>query len=131
MRLKTVFALAAAVLALGLAAPKPAEASGWHRKGEHSGCERHRTVRGCAYQSRHRHVYHRRSVEDRYAYRYEPRGYYPYYNSGYWKPARMMRKARPHYRLPKYHAAWGHTKCEYRHGMWHNKHHGRHRHHHW
>jgi hypothetical protein len=69
---------------------------------------------------------------DPYAYRYEPRGYYPYYNSGYWKPAHVMRKRkRPYYVHPPYFPAWGYPDRYYRHRAWHAYHHGYIRHNHW
>jgi hypothetical protein len=131
MRFKTMIAMVAAVLALGLASPRSAEAFGWHRAAEPSGWGRMRTIRHWVYHPRHHHVYHTHVATDPYAYRYEPRGYYPYYNSGYWRPAHEMRKKRPHYALPKYYKAWGYPRKNYRHVEWHLKHHGRHRRHHW
>jgi hypothetical protein len=44
---------------------------------------------------------------DRYPYVYDPPRYYPYYNSGYWRPAQEMRKPRPYYQQPPYYPAWG------------------------
>ncbi len=131
MRLKSMIAMVAAVLALALASPKSAEAFGWHRTGEPAGWGRMRTVRHWVYRPRHHHVYHSHVATDPYAYRYEPRGYYPYYNSHYWRPAHEMRKRRPHYALPKYYRAWGHPKRNYRHVEWHMKKYGGHRRGHW
>ena len=38
--------------------------------------------------------------EDPYAYRYEPRGYYPYYRSDYWRPAKyVLYRNRVHYNV--------------------------------
>lgn len=70
---------------------------------------------------------------DPYAYRYEPRGYYPYYNSGYWRPAHEMRRKRARYysRKPRYYKAWGYPKRGYHHRSWHKAHHGGHWHGHW
>jgi hypothetical protein len=72
---------------------------------------------------------------DPYAYRYEPRGYYPYYNSSQWVPAAWLRWrracCRPAPVLPPYYAAWGSPKSGYVHRAWHDRHHGRHWHHHW
>lgn len=127
MRLKSMFAMAAAVLALGLASPRPAEAFGWHRTSEPAGWTRMRTIRHWA---THR-VYHTHVAPDPYAYDYAPRGYYPYYNSGQWRPAREMRRGRPHYALPPYFKAWGYPNRKYRHVEWHLKHYGGHRHHRW
>lgn len=69
-------------------------------------------------------------VEDRYAYRYEPRGYYPYYNSGYWRPAHEVRRRRVLVQ-PPYYQAWGDNRRDYHHRSWHKQHHGRHRLGHW
>jgi hypothetical protein len=131
MRLKSLIAMAAAVLALGLAAPKPAEAFGWHRNGEPAGWGRMRTIRHWVYYPRYHHTYHSHVATDPYAYRYEPRGYYPYYNSHYWRPAQEMKVARPHYKRPTYHKAWGAKKKHYNHVQWHIEKHGGHRRHHW
>ncbi len=105
MRFKKLSALATAVLALGLAAPMPAKASDRHLIG-------------------HRYTIH--SQHDPYAYRYKPNGYYPYYNSGYWRPRHLVKRRRG-FRIPRYHQAWGATKRGYKHRRWHNEHHGRHR----
>jgi hypothetical protein len=45
---------------------------------------------------------------DPYAYYYEAPGYYPYYGSGQWRPAREM-KDRYRYPLvlPEYYSSWG------------------------
>jgi len=131
MRLKSILALVAAIMALGLAAPKPAEAGGLHHASAPSGWGRLQTIRHWVYAPRYRHVYHTHVATDPYAYRYEPRAYYPYYNSGYWRPAHEMRKRRPHFALPPYYKAWGYPKKHYKHREWHAKHHGRHRVGHW
>lgn len=72
---------------------------------------------------------------DRYEYRWEPRGYYPYYNSRYWAPTEALRYrrdcCRPVAALPPYYQAWGHPHRYYNHKRWHREHFGRHRHHHW
>jgi hypothetical protein len=46
---------------------------------------------------------------DPYAYRYQPRVYYPYYGSPYWRPAAEMLLYRERYshELPPYYPAWG------------------------
>lgn len=78
------------------------------------------------------HRYSRLGYGDPYAYRYEPRGYYPYYNSGYWRPAYVMRqRGRARYVHPPYFAAWGYPDPRYHHRAWHAYHHGYIRHHHW
>lgn len=131
MRLKSMIAMATAVLALGLASPRPAEAHGWHRAAEPAGWSRLRAIRHSVHGLRHHRVYHTDIAPDPYAYRYEPRGYYPYYNSGQWRPAREMRRSRPVYALPPYYKAWGYPNAKYRHHEWHSRHHGGHRHHRW
>lgn len=87
------------------------------------------------YYPRYRHVYHRSYYTDPYAYRASPRGYYPYYNSHYWRPTRELRYrrdcCRPVATLPPYYQAWGYPKRHYKHRKWHRHHHGYHRHHHW
>lgn len=101
MRLRAVFAAMIAAVAIVLVAPQPADAGGLFRD---------RAAHG-----------------DPYAYRYEPRGYYPYYNSRYWKPAHVMRKKRRKYhKQAPYYQAWGYPKRHYNHREWHAKHHGRH-----
>lgn len=90
----------------------------------------------------HRHHYHRHKPRkrralsyDRYAYQWEPRGYYPYYNSRHWAPVRKLRYrracCRPNPELPPYYQAWGHPHRYYNHRKWHRKHFGYHRHGHW
>lgn len=105
MRFKKLSALATAVLALGLAAPKPVQAS----------------ERSPVFQ---RYTIH--SQVDPFAYRYEPKGYYPYYNSRYWRPRHLV-KHRRGFRIPRYYKAWGATKRGYKHRRWHKAHHGGHR----
>lgn len=67
---------------------------------------------------------------DPHAYVYEPRGYYPYYNSYYWRPAYEVRRKR-YYALPPYYPAWGYPNPYYRHREWHRRHHGGHHIGHW
>jgi len=131
MRLKSVLTVLIAVVALGLAAPRQASAGGWHRSAEPAGWDRARTVRHWIHFPRYHHVYHTHVATDPYAYRYEPRGYYPYYNAGYWRPAYEMRKRRVHYVLPPYYKAWGYPKRKYHHRAWHYKKYGGHRRGHW
>jgi hypothetical protein len=74
---------------------------------------------------------------DPYAYRYSPRGYYPYYGSGYWAPPRYVReRAHMHYHhwidmKPPYFKAWSYPRKHWDQYGWHDKHHGRIRRHHW
>ena len=68
--------------------------------------------------------YHRQYGPDPYAYFYEPRGWYPYYNSGEWGPRYVKRFKGV---LPPYYAAWGATRRNYHHVAWHRLHYGGHR----
>ncbi|KUO55864.1 MAG: hypothetical protein APF80_13840 [Alphaproteobacteria bacterium BRH_c36] len=118
--LKCALVAASLVAAMAVAAP-PAEAGGlWRDRGE-------RVVTHRVYRPRYRDVY---IYGDPYAYRYMPRGYYPYYNSGYWVPSHVIRKRR-YLRPPPYYKAWGENRRGYRHRQWHYRHHGGHRHGHW
>lgn len=77
--------------------------------------------------------------EDPYAYQYEPRGYYPYYRSDYWRPAGYVRhRSRLHYhvwntRPPNYrfYRSWGYPLKYWPHYKWHAYYHGHHRPWHW
>lgn len=125
MRLKSLLALAAAVAMLGMvAAPQSASAFGWDRPDQPAGWGRERTVRHWVYYPRYRHVYLTHPATDPYAYRYIPRGYYPYYNAHYWRKARIKR-FRGH--QPPYYKAWGSPRRGYRHVEWHRRHYGGHR----
>ena len=124
MRLKSLLALAATVLSLGLAAPQSAEAFGYNRPDQPAGWGRVRTVRHWVYYPRYNNQYLTQYVTDPYAYSYEPRGYYPYYNSGYWGPPRIKRFRGA---LPPYFAAWGAPDRHYRHVEFHNRAYGGHR----
>lgn len=104
MRLKA--ALAALVALVGLAVVA-APAHAWHRKP--AGYGEVRTVTHYGYYPRYNHVYHVHYRTDPYAYRWEKPRYYPYYNSGYWRPAHEVRRQR-YYALPPYHQAWGYPK---------------------
>lgn len=79
------------------------------------------------YKPRFVHVTYR-DYSDRYAYRYEPRGYYPYYNSGQWRPTAELRYRRYCRRqgvvLPPNYGAWGYPVRGYQHRAWHRRHHG-------
>lgn len=68
--------------------------------------------------------YPRGYLDDRYSYFYDPRGYYPYYNSGQWGPPRINRFNGT---LPPYYASWGAWKKRYYHVPWHRQHYGGHR----
>lgn len=94
-----------------------------------------RVVHHHVYRPRHHHVYEVEFTTDRYAYTAEPRGYYPYYNSGYWRPVaelRFRKRCCRHYsELPPYYQAWGYPNRYYRHKDWHWRHHGHIRRGHW
>src|SRR6187401_1394736 len=85
MRLKSILGAMAAIMAFALSSPKPVEASECYRCARPDGFGHTRVVRHHAYYPRYAHAY------ERYDYRYEPRGYYPYYNSGYWVPRSVYR----------------------------------------
>ena len=100
MRWKSFAGTTIAVLLPVIAMPQAASAFGWKRShGHHS---------------------------DPYEYRFESRGYYPYYNSDYWRPAHKVRRRRG-LDTPKYYPAWGAKKRHYQHGEWHAQNHRRHR----
>jgi hypothetical protein len=103
-------ALAAAVAAAGLIGPAPASAGdrgydGYFREPIVDYPLR-RAERGCY--TRHF------DCPDPYAYYYRPRNYYPYYNSGYWRPAYEVPTGRRWYRQPPYGEAWGYGERVYR-----------------
>jgi hypothetical protein len=83
----------------------------------------------------HRH-YRSDFYPDPYAYYASPRRYYPYYNSGHWRPTRELRYrrdcCRPVAALPPYYQAWGYPRRHYyKRTKWHHRHHGyHHRRHH-
>lgn len=64
------------------------------------------------------------ALEQYYSYYYDPRGYYPYYNSGEWGPPIIARFKGP---LPPYYAAWGAPNRRYYHEEWHRRHYRGHR----
>jgi len=96
-------ALAGAVLMAGLAGPTPASAFDRGFDGPFrepiADYPLRRAERGCY--TRHF------MCPDPYAYRYRPRRYYPYYDSGYWRPRREVSKYRVWYRMPPYAEAYG------------------------
>lgn len=103
--LRVALAVAVPFVAAAAAASQSAEAGGLWR-------ERYRSYDAYRY------------GVDPYAYRYVPRGYYPYYNSGYWRPVGQVRKGQ-HGPLPPYYKAWGDNKRYYNHREWQARHHGR------
>lgn len=125
MRLKTFLAVLFAAMSISFTASAPASAFDWDRPDQPRGWDRMRTIRHWVYHPRYRHIYLHRSATDPYQYHYAPRGYYPYYNSMYWRPATKLRRA--HNKLPPYYQAWGARKRGYKHVSWHRRHHGGHR----
>lgn len=131
MRLKAVFTTALALAGLFLATAVPVAADGMKEKSEARGKVRHPHHN---YYARHVHHY----KVDPYAWYYSPRGYYPYYNAGYWGPASYIKWRNrahlnvwntqpPHYR---YYKAWGYPR-DWHNRHWHHKEHGRHHFWHW
>lgn len=131
MRISGLFALAAGALTLVLASPNPASAFDHDRPNPPAGWHHPEFVRHWVYYPRYQHYYLANGSTDPYAYRYQPNGYNPYYNSGYWKPAKCVPLRRAHFKHPKYYQAWGHSKKHYNHAKWHAEHHGEVRHHQW
>lgn len=114
MRIKSLIAAAAALATIGLANPQSAHAFGFDRDRQPDGWGKDRVINHFVYYPRYVHHYH----VDPYAYRYSPRGYYPYYNSGYWRSASQVRarnhKHYHHWNVQgpkfKYHSSWGQPK---------------------
>lgn len=133
MRLKSILAALAAIASIGLAHPDRAGAFGYHRE-QPEGWGQTRAVNHWVYYPRYAHNYN----VDPYAYRYSPRGYYPYYNSRFWRPAHVIRERNhQHYnhwnvQAPRYryHPSWGRPR-HWHHREWHHKHHGYHHGWHW
>lgn len=109
MRIRSLAAMAAAVFMFSLTTAAPSEAFGWRHHGP-AGWDRAQTVRHWIYYPRYHHIYRRHSATDPYGYRWVKPGYYPHYNSGYWRSAREMRKRRRHYPHVPYSQAWGYPK---------------------
>jgi hypothetical protein len=122
MSLRIVSALAAAVAALGLASPNTAQAFDRDRPDVPAGFVGERTVRHWVYYPRYRHYYLTNGQADPFGYQYQPRGYYPYYNSGYWKTPCCVPLKRAHFVHPKYHAGWGANKKHHSHVKMHHAH---------
>src|SRR5690606_29344531 len=77
--------------------------------------------------------FYRSDLYDPYTYRFEPRRWYPYYNSGYWRPTPVLRYRRAccrqtYYPLPPYYQAWGYPRAVYVQKRWKHRHVRRHRH---
>lgn len=128
MRWKRLALTLFAALACGFIGMQSASAADFSREAKPAGWGHERVVKHHVYYPRYHHVYATHVLTDPYAYRYEPRGYYPYYNSGYWRPAGYVK--RPHYVLPRYYPAWGYTR-HWHNKRWHTRHHGHHYPWHW
>ena len=102
MHTRSLMVALAGLLMLTLQGAAPAQADWWPRCG-YPGC-------------------------DPYYYQPSPRGYYPYYNSGEWRPASELRyRYRRQYEFPPYYQAWGYPQADYDHKTWHRYNHGGHR----
>lgn len=126
MRWNCCIAAIAATVLVALGAALPATAGGFERPPEGWGAVR--PITHHVYYPRYAHVYKVHGTTDPFAYRYEPRGYYPYYASHYWKHRSVA--VRPHYARPPHYAAWGYPR-KWEHRKWHHTHHGRHHFWHW
>lgn len=82
MQLKPAIAALGLAIVAGLTMPAPADAGWFHRDRDPD-------------------------APDRYPYVFDPPRYYPYYNSGQWRPASEMRKPRAYNNQPAYYPAWG------------------------
>ncbi len=119
--------VSAALMALGVVSIAAAAEAGHRRL--HSGWGHVQTVVHHGYYPRYHHVYRTHYVTDPYAYRYQPRGYYPSYNSAYWQPAYKVRSRKRYgYAQPAYYQAWGYPVDGYRHTSWRAAYYSRH---HW
>lgn len=124
-------ALMLVTLVWALAFAGAAQAGWGHGKGVHhkyapSGWGHVQPLKRWVYRPRYKLHTH----ADPYRYQYKPRGYYPYYNSGYWRPRHKVLR-RYHFRAPRYYQAWGAPRRHYHHRRWHRRHHGGHKKGHW
>ena len=126
MRTNGLLAIAAAAAALVLSSPQPASAFDRDRPDTPSGWVGVRHIRHWVYYPRYQHYYLSHGQTDPFAYDYEPRGYYPAYNTGYWKPRSQVALHRAHYTAPHYNKAWGANKTHWDQVKWHTEHHGGH-----
>ena len=129
-RLRSLLIALVAISALAAVNPQPAAAFGEHdRHYRPYGWGATRDVHHWAYYPRYRHVYH----VDPYAYRYSPRGYYPWYGSNYWVSSRVARQrkhAHTHHwnaSPPRfvYYPSWSYPR-HWHHSEWHARQHGYH-----
>ncbi len=125
MRIRNILSALAVLFAIVVALPQSASAGFRH---SHDGWDRERVVTHHVSDSRFSRHFYRYGDPDPYHYRHVQPRYYPYYNSGYWVPARCYRyKCRKQYRIPRYYQSWGYPKaCNHRNGCK-RHHHRRHR----
>jgi hypothetical protein len=132
MRLKSLVAAVVAIVGLATLSVGSASADGVDKPRKWSK----------AHHTHHRvhHVRHDRGFKvDPYAWRYSPRGYYPYYGSNYWAKASYVKwRNRAHLNqwntqppYFRYYQSWGYPKKTWNHAKWHAVHHGRHHRWHW
>lgn len=111
--------IALLMAAIGLAVI-PAVAEAGHRRQHHHHHHHHYNHRGWAnvYEPFYHRHYRSDWDYDRYAYFAEKPRYYPYYNSGQWRPTYELRYRRDRYRpyaaLPPYYQAWGYPARHYK-----------------
>ncbi len=125
MRLRSFVAAALALVATVFSLAGTADAFGHRDKPDGWGKTHH--VTHWVYRPRYVHHY----KVDPYAYRYSPRGYYPYYGSNYWKKASYVKwRNRAHLnhwntQPPRfrYYKSWGYPR-KWHHRKWHHRHHG-------
>jgi hypothetical protein len=130
MRIKSLLTALVAAVALMLATPDVSHAGGDGHKPH--GWNKSRHIKHWVYYPRYIHHY----KVDPYAYRYSPRGYYPYYGTSYYAPSGYVKwRKRKHLnawngRAPRYYKSWGYPR-KWHNRKWHRKHHGYHHRWHW
>lgn len=125
MRLLNGFVVIA--LAVALMGATAGQTQAFDRFGRHAH-ESHghvRVIERRVYRPRYRYRLH--TPEDPHRYRYEPRGYYPYYGSHYWRPRHEVRRKSYRFHQPRYYKSWGKKKRHWNNRAWHRRNHGRHR----
>lgn len=120
MRWKSLIAVLAAVAALAMTSQSSSAFDLFNSPDERPGWGWYHEDGHWVYHSR----YPRGYLDEVYGYFYDPRGYYPYYNSNEWGPPVIKRFSGT---LPPYYASWGSPKRNYRHVEWHRLHYGGHR----
>ncbi len=109
-----VYALIAAAIAIALI---PIAAEAGHRRHYEGDYQYNRRGWADVYRPFYHRHYRSDLYLDPYRYTYEPVRYYPYYNSGYWRPTSELRHrracCRPFAALPPYYKAWGYPKRSY------------------